>query len=832
MQRTDRSTPQRSAHFSAAPSTRGRRQRAAMRTFNVAGATSLVLAIFLAASPAFAGGALVVVPTAQGFKPARWQGTVPVYTDLGGLGLVSHEQAVRLVQNALQQWSSVETSSFRAEIVGTTGDLGLGDITGANAGSVIGADNGGGIHVIFDSDGTVLTDFFGAGPGVLGIATPEYGEVGGTRITEGWVIITGEGEGVEKTVTGAPLAGVVTHELGHAIGLAHSQTNGLYFRNQPIPMWGLPAGFERAGPDQCPSNFNAYPTADQVETMYPFIDPYPTSPTYNSPGMATVNVADDKAALSALYPAPGYRQATGRIVGRVLAHDGETPLIGVNVIVRNVADRFDAVSRISGDRTQGLAGPDGSFEITGLTPGVPYVLYIDQLGPGGFSTPKAILLGPEENWNANESGDAAIDNPCSASRIVLAAGETRQVSVTLNGVEGAPAFTYLPYSLPSDLSDDGSRIVGVYGPFESPFWTWNSIHGMRNIGGTGFLGAISGDGKTVGGSVAVPVETEFGPVNQERAALWTRLGGWESIAGDRFKGCDIFHTTIFDVNADGTAAAGLAFKDCSHVYAFKWTRRAGMQALGKTSANAARANAISGNGRVVGGWEEIPEAFGYRVGSIWQGREQMLLRDEDPQNPYGYVGEVTAVGAGGNVAVGYGAGANNLDAYKWTETEGVVNIGRYPRKVCYTDFDWETGQPIEVCADRETLAFSVSNDGKVITGSSRLLFLGIDDAAIYTRGLGWMLMSEFLERQGVVEMSRWQVLGARVSGNGKVLTGTAFPLAADYYQGYRLAIDHVFVCHGSGSGRQTMSVAFPDAMDEHLLHGDAFGRCRASLTTR
>ena len=802
-----------------------------MRSRKFAAAASLLVAVVLAAGPAHAGGPLVILPTAQGLKPARWHGTVPVYVDLGGLGLVGHAQAVQLVQNAVQQWSSVPTSNFRASIVGTTGDLGLGDITGENAGSVIGADNGGGIHVIFDSDGTVLSDFFGVGAGVLGIATPEFAEVGSTRIVEGWVVITGEGEGVEEPVTGAPLAGIVTHELGHAIGLAHSQTNGLYFRNQPIPAWGLPAGVERAGPDLCPTNFSAYPSADQVETMYPFIDPYPSSPTYNSPGMATVNVADDWAALSSLYPVPGYRQSTGRISGRVLAHDGETPLTGVNVIVRNTTSRFDAISRISGDRTQGLAGPDGSFEITGLTPGVPYVLYVDQLGPGGFSTPKAILLAPEENWNANESGDATIDNPCNASKFVLAAGETRQVQITLNGVEGAPAFTYLPYSLPSDLSDNGNRIVGVYGPFESPFWIWNATQGMRNVGGTGFLGAISGDGRVLGGSLAFPVETEFGTVNQERAALWTRQGGWESIAGDKFSGCDIFHTTIYDVNADGTAAAGLAFKDCSRAYAFKWTRGAGMQVLGKTSRNAARANAISGNGRVVGGWEEIPEAFGYRVGSIWQGGEQMLLRDDDPRNPYGYVGEVMAMGAGGDVAVGYGAGANNLDAYRWTASEGVVDLGRYPRQVCYTDYDFETGQPVDVCADRETLAYSVSNDGKVITGASRFLFLGVDDAAIYTRGLGWMLMSEFLDRQGVLEMSRWQVLGARVSGNGKVLTGTALPLAADYYQGFRLAIDHVFVCHGPGN-RETLRVAFPDAMDEHLGHGDAFGRCRASLATR
>ena len=714
-------------------------------------------------------------------------------------------------------------------MAGTFGDLGLGDIVGANAGSVIGVDNGGGLHVIFDADGTVLTDFIGVGFGVLGIATPEFLEhEGSTRIIEGWAIITGQGEGVEEVVQGAPLSGVITHEFGHAIGLAHSQANGLYFRNQPVEAWGLPAGPERAGPDQCAANVTDYPAAEQVETMYPFIDPYPWSPLYNSPGMATVNVADDKAALASLYPSADFRNRTGTIGGRVVAKDGTSPLMGVNVIARRVAKPFDAVSRISGDRTQGLVGLDGRFEIKGLTPGVQYVVHIDELGAGGFSTPKAILLGPEEHWNAGESSDASADDPCAATRITLEAGETRYIRIAVNGIDDAPDFTHLPFTLPSDLSDGGARVAGVYGPFQSPFWTWTSQRGVRNIGGVGFIGAVSGDGRVIGGSIAKPVETPYGTLDQERAAIWTPEGGWRSIANERkFQGCDIYHSTLYDLNRDGTAAAGLAFEDCSHAVAFKWTAKGGMKALGKSSEGAARANAISGDGLVVGGWEEIPSAFGFRVGSLWQGNEQMLLTDDEPLNPIGYVGEVMAVNRAGTMAIGSGAGVANKDAYRWTTQDGVVNIGRYPEQVCYVSYDWETGEPSEVCEDRETVAFSMSHDGKVITGSSQLLTQGVDDAVIYTRGLGWMLMSEFLGSQGVLEMSRWKILGAKVSGNGTVLTGTAFPIAGDYYQGYRLELDRVFVCHGKGGGAHTASVAFPDAMDDHLEHGDKVGLCKA-----
>ncbi len=798
-----------------------------MRHANRYAAAFLALGLSATAVPALAGGPLYVVPTDHGLQPARWEGAVKVYTDLGGLGVVDAALANQLVRKSVAEWSSVPTSSFRAEVVGTVADLGLDDIVGANAGSIIGADNGGGLHVIYDADDSVLRDFIGVGFGVLGIATPEFldGE-GSTRIVEGWVIITGQGEGLEEVVTGGPLAGVITHEFGHAINLAHTQTNGLYFRNQPIEEWGLAAGAEHAGPDQCASSVNGYPTAEQVETMYPFIDPYPFSPTYNSPGMATVNMADDRAALSSLYPAPGYRRKTGTIVGRVVAKDGVSELIGVNVIARNVDDPFDAISRISGDRTQGAAGADGTFEIPGLTPGARYVVYIDQIGPGGFSTPKAVLLGPEEYWNSGESGDASLDDACAATKLSLRSGETRSVRIAMNGIEHSPNFVHLPYSLPLDLSDNGRQIVGLYGPFQSPYWTWNNPRGMSNIDGVGFNGAISGDGKVVGGTITKDVETEYGILPQERAALWTRKKGWTSISDESLQGCDIFQTSLYDVDHDGSTAVGLAFANCTDAYAFKWTEKTGVQRLHKISDRPSRANAVSGDGAIVGGWEEIPEAFGFRVGSLWVGSEQMLLADPAPTNAFGYVGEVMAINQNGTIALGMGAGAGNKDSYKWTRDEGVVNLGRYPEQVCYSYYDWLTGELLEACEDRETFAYSLSHDGKVITGSAQLLHAGVQDAAIYTRGLGWMLLGDFLASQGVLEVTRWHLQGARVSGDGKTLIGTGFPLASDYWHGFRLELDQVFVCHDKHRGGKTLRVGFPDEMDLHLAHGDAVGLCQ------
>ena len=799
------------------------------------------LAAIALATPVFAGGPLFVVQTGGGpggaLKPARWEGTVKVYTDQGSLGALDNATANALVANALKQWSSVPTSSFRAVIAGTLPF----DVTGANAGQIIGASNGGGIQVIYDSDGSVLSDFIGVGPGVLGIATPEFlARKGSTEIVEGWVIIRGEDNYKDfwpDYKPGEPTSGVVTHEFGHAIGLAHSQTNGFHSRNEGHPEMGTVDGPEQAGPDQC-GRVAGYPTMGQIETMYPMIDPFPWSATYNSPQMATVKIADDMAALSSLYPAADYAKKTGTIRGRVVAKDGESELTGINVIARRIdqGNRFDAMSRISGDLTQGLKGPDGTFTLNGLVPGASYVVYIDQLADGGFSTPKAILLGPEEYWNANESGDATQDDACNATPIVVNAGEVREIAIAVNGIARAPQFTHIPYVLVSNLSDNGDKIVGVYGTFMSPMWIWDKKSSATNLGGSGFLAAVSGDGKVVGGSIGVDVDSEYGPYLQERAAVWTKKDGWTSIA-DKFEGCGGSGSNVFDLSRDGDTAVGLAFVDCTNAYAFKWTGKGGVKLLPKKSEQqqcpdgaggtyscegSSRANTVSGNGNVVGGWEEIPEAGGFRVGSIWVGNAQTLLRDPSGDNLFGgWVGEVMGVNSAGTIAVGLHSGPQMKDAYKWTPSTGVVTLGRYPGQVCYQD--WFSGE--EVCEDRETVAYSVSDDGKVITGAGRVLNAGIDDAAIYTPRMGWMLLGDFLKSQGVLEASRWQMLGAIVSADGKTLAGTAWPLAADYYHGFRIELDQVYVCDTKGKKPKTMKVGFPDEMDDALARGARVGLC-------
>ena len=213
---------------------------------------------------------------------------------------------------------------------------------------------------------------------------------------------------------GEPISGVVTHEFGHAINLAHSQTNGYYSRNRPNPDFGLPAGHEQAGPDQCGDVVPEYPTAAQIETMYPMINPFPCRSSYNSPQMATVNVADDKAALSSIYPAANYGATTGTLKGRVVAKDGTSQLTGINVIARRGRARRSTRRRASrGDLTQGLLGPDGSVHDDGARPGRELPRCTSTRSATAASArPRRSCSGLRNTGTIGESADATQDDAC------------------------------------------------------------------------------------------------------------------------------------------------------------------------------------------------------------------------------------------------------------------------------------------------------------------------------------------------------------------------------------------------------------------------------------
>jgi hypothetical protein len=369
---------------------------------------------------------------------------VPYYTDQGGLGLLANAEAVALVEALFGAWEEVPTATIAFTHAGATAV----DVDGTNFGPFLGPFGGatrplGQSVIVFDADGAIFDALFGIGTRVLGFASPTFFSDGittvpigrpvppGAKIIEGLAFLNGKFiDGIDDPPSGnfeIPLAmfeAVFVHEFGHFAGLDHTRIHGL---NHP-PETDLP-GYTQP-----------------VETMFPFL---------LEADQRTLE-RDDVVALSVLYPTADFFASTGSVAGRVLASDG-TPLSGIDVIARHLADDSDAVSYVSG----ATLVPAGEFFLHGLTPGASYrieVQEVDAFHTGGsrvgpFSPPR-VMPGPPEFYNGvAESADPAVDDPTAFTPIIAAAG------VTVGGVD-----VVLNRQLFSVRNVALAGIAGVIGP--------------------------------------------------------------------------------------------------------------------------------------------------------------------------------------------------------------------------------------------------------------------------------------------------------------------------------------------------------------------------------
>jgi hypothetical protein len=204
--------------------------------------------------------------------------------------------------------------------------------------------------------------------------------------------------------------------------------------------------------------------------------------------------------------------------------------------------------------------------------------------------------------------------------------------------------------------------------------------------------------------------------------------------------------------------------------------------------------------------KRIPEAGGFRVGSLWQGIEQMLITDSNPRNPFGYVSEVMAI--------------NGRDRSRWVTAPAtsarIVQVDQRRRhgehrRTPPRASRISTRKPVcraRFCEDRETIATSISDDGKVITGASRLCRWDRRRRDLHARhGLE---ADERVPRQpGRARNVALARAGRTRLGQRQVLTGTAFPLAADFYQATGSNSTRCSSATTSDRGGKTLRVGFP-----------------------
>ena len=380
-------------------------------------------------------------------------------TDQGALGAFNNAQATAIADFAFNEWENLSTATLSFTNAGQIDH----DVTSSSDPLISGISqfSDGIFPVIFDHNGSITDDRIGVGASnqVYGFASSFSPD--GVTYLEGSVIINGR-------LTSRPniepvYREVITHELGHMLGIAHSQIS-------------LGANFSLMYPT----------TLTDIDNIG--LDP------------------DDAASMSLLYPAPGYLASVGSISGTITNSNG-SPLSGVNVIAVNTTTGagYSTVSDyFSGDDPlfQSKPGRTGTYTLRGLPPG-DYYVRVEPINPffqGGsrvasYLTPINTDIWREWYNGTEESGNMLTDNSNEKSSVSVTAGNvTSGIDIAVNGSPTQTELTEFNGTLGQTISLPVSlgnvTLGGLATRYTAP--TNGSIIGLRVF--TGENSAMPTDG--------------------------------------------------------------------------------------------------------------------------------------------------------------------------------------------------------------------------------------------------------------------------------------------------------------------------------------------------
>jgi len=214
--------------------------------------------------------------------------------------------------------------------------------------------------------------------------------------------------------------------------------------------------------------------------------------------------------------------------------------------------------------------------------------------------------------------------------------------------------------LPLAVSSSGVVVGGLRtgGGFH-----WMPTSGTVFIGGLQAL-AVSRDGRTITGEA-------FDANRIQQAAIWQRASEWRLLGSitPTARPCDRDLSTAIGSSDDGKTLVGLAWDTCAVARAFRWEEGTGMVNLGSTvTGRSSRANSVSGDGKVVVGWQEL--ISGYWQAAKWvNGTQTLYTGDAGP------LGQAWATNSSGSIIVGQVCRPGDLrdqSAWVWTARDGMA----------------------------------------------------------------------------------------------------------------------------------------------------------------
>ena len=175
--------------------------------------------------------------------------------------------------------------------------------------------------------------------------------------------------------------------------------------------------------------------------------------------------------------------------------------------------------------------------------------------------------------------------------------------------EDTPLLIELPAGvLPGDISSNG-MVVGALRSGGGFYWLPTT--GVVYIGGQAAT-AVSKRGDAIAG-------TALDTRGVEQAAIWQRAAEWRLLGSvvPNAVPCDTLLSSTYGASENGAVIVGLAWNGCQFARAFRWEESTGMVDLGALAGESTRANGVSGDGRVVVGWQVGRTTAGHAMGG-WQ----------------------------------------------------------------------------------------------------------------------------------------------------------------------------------------------------------------------
>jgi probable HAF family extracellular repeat protein len=227
------------------------------------------------------------------------------------------------------------------------------------------------------------------------------------------------------------------------------------------------------------------------------------------------------------------------------------------------------------------------------------------------------------------------------------------------------------YSAATAVSADGSTVVGYSENTEAGrhAFRWTEAGGLEDLGDLPFgsdesvATDVSGDGSVIVGA---------GSALGAKAFRWTAANGMQELVQSTLL------SAASGVSEDGTTTVGFSGTSLAVQLPTAW-RPGGMggfeiDALEELAGGREEgvAYAVSADGAVVVGYSGSTASGSAFEAVLWNGSTATPLGDFSGG---AFASEARAVSADGTVVVGYGSTAAGREAFRWTEATGLVSLG-------------------------------------------------------------------------------------------------------------------------------------------------------------